>query len=131
MLPRKFGRIVNIASAASRKGGPTGTHYAASKFGVIGLSQSIALNVAKEGIRINCVCPGFVHTNILDRLFKGMSQTQGITEEQAAQAIYSKIPMGIPQLPEDIGNAALFLCSDLSDKITGQALNVDGAFRMN
>ena len=131
MIPRGYGRILNVASASSRKGSALCTHYSTSKFAVVGLTQGLALTTAKLGIRVNAVCPGFVETQIFRKLYQGVAESKGCTYEEAVATALAEIPMGRPQTPRDIGNACLFLCSDLSENITGQALNVDGALRMN
>ncbi|MBQ4248576.1 MAG: SDR family oxidoreductase [Clostridia bacterium] len=136
MIPKKYGKIVNIQSSASREGHPLTSHYAASKFGVMGLTQSIALSVAKENINVNGLCPGFIDTqlgaqqgsNLWDVLMKAYGQPK----EQMLQTLVAKtVPMGRMQTPEDVGYAALFLCSDMAENITAQSLNIDGGMKLD
>ena len=136
MVPRKEGKIVNIQSSASREGHPLTAHYAASKFGAMGLTQSIALAVAKENINVNGICPGFIDTqlgaqqgsNLWDVLMKSWGKTK---EEMLGALLEKNVPMGRMQAPEDVGYAALFLCSDYAKNITAQSLNVDGGMKLN
>ncbi|NLW79040.1 MAG: SDR family oxidoreductase [Ruminococcaceae bacterium] len=127
MLPAGAGKIVNIASASSRKGVASMTFYSASKFGVVSLTQSVALTVAEKGINVNAICPGMIESNMTPLGAKHGNMT---VEEYIALTT-ARIPMGHFQTADDIGNAAVFLCSDMAVNITGQALNVDGAMNMN
>lgn len=133
MIPTKSGKIVNIASASSRQGSPTITHYSTSKFGVFGLTQSIAMAVAKDNINVNSICPGLVRTNIMENLVKGVAAaSNGAKTEDDVWESYTKgILLQRLQDPEDIGNTALFLCSDLAKNITAQSVNVCGGMRFN
>ncbi|MBQ1334795.1 MAG: SDR family oxidoreductase [Clostridia bacterium] len=135
MIPKKAGKIVNIQSASSRLGNPNSAHYAASKFGVMGLTQSIALAVAKENINVNGICAGLVVTGLGDQQNSSTitmyMKARNCTREEALEALKTFSPMGRFQTPEDMGNAALFLCSDYAQNITGQSLNVDCGMRLN
>ena len=131
MLEQKSGRIVNISSVAGRTGAPTAAHYSASKFGVIGLTQAIAASVVRDGITVNTVCPGSVMSPLMNEVGAGYARAMNISVEEGIKMHIAKSPMGIPQTPEDIGNAVLFFCSDLSTHITGVALNVCGGKRMD
>lgn len=135
MLPRKEGKIVNILSASSRQGSDFYSHYSASKFGTMGLTQSIALAVAKDNINVNGICPGVVLTTLGQKTGGGLAELRakqlGTTPENIEEAIRQSIPMKRFQTSEDIGNIALFLCSDLAKNITGQAINVCGGMRLN
>lgn len=135
MIPRKEGKIVNIQSASSRLGNPTSAHYAASKFGVMGLTQSIALAVAKDNINVNGICPGLVVTGLGDQQDSSTislhMKAKNLTREQVLEILKGLVPMGRFQSAEDMGNAALFLCSEYSKNITGQSLNIDGGLRLN
>ena len=136
MVPRKQGKIVNIQSASSREGSAICSHYSSSKFGVMGLTQSIALAVAKEGINVNGICPGLIVTGLGNQqgsnLWDVISKSTGQPREAVLKSLVEKnVPMGRYQTPEDVGYAALFLCSDYAQNITGQSLNVDGGMRLN
>ncbi|MBR2743136.1 MAG: SDR family oxidoreductase [Clostridia bacterium] len=136
MIPRKEGKIVNVQSSASREGHPLCAHYAASKFGVMGLTQSIALSVTGDNINVNGLCPGFIDTqlgaqqnsNLWDVLMKNWGKSK---EEMMSVLVARDIPMQRLQTPEDIGYAALFLCSDMAKNITAQSLNIDGGMKLD
>ncbi len=133
---QKKGKIVNISSVAGRQGVDALMAYAASKAGVISLSQSMALHMAPYGVNVNTVCPGIIWTpmwadgvDVFSKthpLFKGMDPRQIFDT-----MVQSQIPMQHAQTPEDIGNAVVFLVSDEAKEITGQALNVCGGMKMN
>lgn len=131
MIPQKSGRIVNISSVAGRTGAPTAAHYSASKFGVIGLTQAIAGSVVRDGITVNTVCPGSVMSPLMQEVGAGYARALNISVEEGIKMHIAKSPLGAPQTPEDMGNAVLFFCSNLSDHITGVALNVCGGKRMD
>ena len=132
MRPRKSGSIVQINSKSGKKGSFRNGAYAASKFGGIGLTQSIALDLAPDGIRVNAVCPG----NLLDgtlwqnSLFDQYAQTQGLTPEQVRAKYESQVPLGRGATYEDVSGVVVFLCSDDASYMTGQAINVTGGQEM-
>lgn len=117
MLRAGKGSIVNCSSIAGLIGFETLPAYVASKHGVIGLTETAALEFAKKNIRVNAVCPGAIHTPMLDRFTKG-------DEEAMAQ----QDPMGRIGRPEEIAESVVWLCSDKSSYVTGQALAVDGGW---
>lgn len=119
MLKRRYGRIINISSVVGVMGNPGQANYVASKAGIIGMSKSMAMEVATRGITINCVAPGFIETPMTDVL----------TEEQKGK-ILSNIPMAKIGQPEDIANSVLFLASKEASYITGQTLHVNGGMLM-
>lgn len=128
---RKRGKIVNISSAGGRKGVDFIPHYCASKAGVIVLSQAIASQLAPYNVNVNCVCPGVIWTPMWEAGARALSYTypqfKGMSLEQIFEAMMEHmIPLKRAQIPEDIGNAVVFLASREADQITGQALNVDG-----
>ncbi len=131
MFKKQYGRIVNISSVAGRSGAPSAAHYSASKFGVLGLTQAVAGSVVKNGINVNAVCPGTVMSPMIQIVGEGLAREKNISVEEAIKMHIDRSPMGIPQTPEDIGNAVLFLCSELSVHITGIAINVCGGKRMD
>jgi sorbitol-6-phosphate 2-dehydrogenase len=132
MIPNRRGNIIQINSKSGKKGSYKNSAYAASKFGGIGLTQSLALELAEYGIRVNAVCPG----NLLDSplwtnsLFKQYAQNQGITEEQVRQKYLNQVPLGRSCQYEDVANAMVFLASDEASYMTGQAINVTGGQEM-
>jgi meso-butanediol dehydrogenase / (S,S)-butanediol dehydrogenase / diacetyl reductase len=122
MLARGGGAIVNIASVAGRIGYPGIAHYSASKFAVIGLTQALAREVGRQGIRVNAVCPGHVPTDMLWETARAWGSTP-----QAFQEAEGVLPT--PQSVEEIAQAVIFLARH--DAITGQTLNVDGGVCFN
>ena len=135
MIPRKEGKIVNILSASSRMGSDFFSHYSASKFGAMGLTQSIGMAMARHNINVNGICPGVIETRIGEKqgggMLKQMAKYSGKPEEHIKENIRKTIPLRRFQTGEDIGHVALFLCSDLAKNITCQAINVCGGMRMN
>ena len=132
MLERKSGSIIQINSKSGRKGSFKNGAYAASKFGGVGLTQSLALEFAESGVRVNCICPGNMLNSPLwvNSLFKQYAANQGITEEQVREKYINQVPMKRSCEYEDIENAMVFLASDYSSYMTGQAINVTGGQQM-
>ncbi len=136
---QKRGRIVTISSVAGRRGVNAGAGlmtYSATKAAVILMTQSVACEMAPYHVNVNAICPGIIWTPSWAENALLMSKTipafQGMTPEQVFAIIAQhEIPFGNPQTPEDIGNMAVFLCSDDAKEITGQAFNVDGGMRMS
>ena len=131
MKEQRSGNIVSISSVAGRSGKANMTHYCSTKFGVIGFSQSLALELAPFDVRVNSVCPGIVRTQMWEVELGEISEAKGISMEEAWELVLSGIPLHRSQLPEDIGAAVAFLASPLAKNITGQALNVDGGFELS
>ncbi len=129
MRQRRSGRVINISSMAGKEGLPNLAHYCATKFGVIGLTQSLAKEVAPDNVTVNAVCPGVVRTPLWDDPDAGILRDLG--GETGWQAFIDGIPLGRPQTAEDIGNACAYLASDLAANITGEALNVSGGQQMH
>jgi sorbitol-6-phosphate 2-dehydrogenase len=132
MLQAKKGSIIQINSKSGRKGSFKNGAYASSKFGGVGLTQSLALEFAESGVRVNCICPGNLLNSPLwvNSLFKQYAQNQGITEEEVRAKYINQVPMKRSCEYEDIENAMLFLASDYSSYMTGQAINVTGGQQM-
>jgi sorbitol-6-phosphate 2-dehydrogenase len=128
MIERKKGSIIQINSKSGKVGSYKNGAYAASKFGGIGLTQSLALEFAEHQVRVNSICPG----NLLDSplwvnsLFKQYARNQNTTEEAIREKYIKQVPLGRSCVYEDIENMVVFLASDLSDYMTGQAINVTG-----
>jgi 3-oxoacyl-[acyl-carrier protein] reductase len=120
MIRRRYGRIINISSVVAFTGNQGQTNYVASKAGMIGMSKSMALEVASREVTINCVAPGFIESPMTDVL----------TEQQKAQ-ILSKIPAGRMGISNEIANAVLFLASQEASYITGNTIHVNGGMFMN
>jgi meso-butanediol dehydrogenase/(S,S)-butanediol dehydrogenase/diacetyl reductase len=129
MLDRGGGKIVNIASQAGKRGYKLFAHYCASKAAVIVFSKGVALEVAPS-IRINCVCPGIVNTEMMEREYAWEEEMTGETKASIQKRWLSGIPMGRFQEPEHIARVVMFLASDDSSEMTGQAINVTGGMVM-
>ena len=126
------GAIIQINSKSGKKGSYRNSAYAASKFGGIGLTQSLALEFAEHGIRVNAICPGNLLDSPLwvDNLFKQYAENQGLSEAVIRQKYIDQVPMKRSCQYEDITNAVTFLASEASSYMTGQALNVTGGQEM-
>ena len=124
------GRIVNIASNASKQASATGAAYSASKFAVLGLTQASALDLAPYGITVNAVCPGPINTDRMSYWERDQAAEQGITQEEfrsrIVQAGAQSSPLGRIAEPQDVANVVAFLAGDEASFVTGQAYNVNG-----
>ena len=119
MIKKKWGRIINITSIVGHTGNLGQANYVASKSGVTGMTKSIAVELAKWNITVNCVSPGFIKTNM----------TENLSEDQK-NTIISKIPLGMIGSPNDVANCVEFLASDESRYITGETIHVNGGMAM-
>jgi len=119
MIKQRGGKIINISSVVGLMGNPGQVNYSASKAGLIGLTKSIAKEYGKRNINVNAVAPGFISTEMTDKL-----------SEKAEKELLDNISIKRKGTPEDVANTVLFLSSDLSDYITGQVILVDGGMRM-
>ena len=132
MIDKKEGKIVNIASMSGKRGGIFFSHYSASKFAVIGFTQSAAKELAPYGININSVCPGWVKTPMQDREIVWEAKLRNIKNPEDVRTEYiQKTPLSRLCFPKDIANIVLFLASDKADFVTGQAINITGGVCMN
>ncbi len=120
MMRRKYGRIINIASVVGVTGNPGQCNYVASKAGMIGMSKSLAQEVASRGITINCVAPGFIASPMTD-----------VLNDQQKEAILNKIPQGKMGESSDIAKGVAFLASEDASYITGHTLHINGGMFMN
>ncbi|WP_050615185.1 SDR family NAD(P)-dependent oxidoreductase [Bacillus testis] len=118
MLKNGGGAIVNTASTAGLQGMPNLAAYSASKWGINGLTKTVALEYGQKGIRVNSICPGMTLTPAIEYWFS--------TAPEQAKAVEASLPSGKIATPEDQGNAAVFLCSDFAKQINGVTLPVDG-----
>jgi meso-butanediol dehydrogenase / (S,S)-butanediol dehydrogenase / diacetyl reductase len=125
------GVIVNTASLAGKQGVPLLAHYAASKFAVVGFTQSLAREVAEHGIRVNCVCPGFVRTAMQAREVEWEAKLRAMTPDAVRAEYIALTPLGRLEEPEDVADVVVFLASDAARFVTGEALNVTGGVRMD
>jgi meso-butanediol dehydrogenase / (S,S)-butanediol dehydrogenase / diacetyl reductase len=136
MIARKRGRIVNISSIAGKGGRDYMGSYAASKFGVIGLTQVLAKELGRYGITVNAVCPGLIWTPMWEGLARWFKENVPAQSERSLKEIFEDrvkaiTPLGRPQTPEDIASLVAFLVSGESRNISGQAINVDGGAVMH
>ena len=119
MLRNKQGKIINITSIVAHTGNLGQANYAASKAGIIGFSKSLAIEYAKKKINVNCISPGFIKTDMTDKI-----------NEEFKKTLISKIPRGELGKSEDVANCTAFLASELSDYITGETIHVNGGMYM-
>jgi 3-oxoacyl-[acyl-carrier protein] reductase len=119
MLKKKQGKIINITSIVAHTGNLGQANYAASKAGIIGFSKSLAIEYAKKNININCISPGFIKTDMTDKI-----------DVEFKKILISKIPSGDLGKGEDVANSAVFLASEMSDYITGETIHVNGGMYM-
>ena len=119
MLKNKYGRIVNITSIVGHTGNIGQANYAASKSGMIGMTKSLAIEYAKKNITLNCVSPGFIQSNMTDKIL-----------ENIKAVLTSKIPMSKLGSGEDVANTVAFLSSDAASYITGETIHVNGGMYM-
>ena len=120
MIKKRWGRIINITSIVALTGNPGQSNYVASKSGLIGFSKSLASEVASRGITVNCIAPGFIKTNMTDKL-----------NENQTSSILNRLPMNRIGIPIDICSSAIFLASSYSNYITGQTIHVNGGMFMS
>ena len=119
MLKNKFGRVVNIASIVGHTGNLGQSNYSAAKAGIIGMSKSLAIEYAKKNININCVSPGFIKTEMTDKI-----------NEQFKNNLINKIPSGNLGTGQDVSNCVAFLASDMANYINGETIHVNGGMYM-
>ena len=115
MIKANEGKIINITSIVAHTGNLGQSNYSASKAAVLGMSKSLALEYAKKNIKVNCISPGFITSNMTDKI-----------NEKQKEIMMSKIPLARFGNPSDVANTVLFLCSGLSNYITGETINVYG-----
>jgi NAD(P)-dependent dehydrogenase (short-subunit alcohol dehydrogenase family) len=126
MLERGWGRIINIASIAAKAGAPYIAAYAASKHGVLGLTRSVALEVATSGVTVNAICPGYVDTEMVERGVERITERTGRTAEDARDMLKRMSPQNRLVTAEEVAAMALLLASEDGRGINGQGINIDG-----
>jgi len=131
MLARKSGVILNMSSQSGKAGNSQYTAYCASKFAIIGLTQSLAVEYAKSGIRVNALCPGVVFTPLWNSMIADYAKKRDMKPDNVKPYLESKIPMGRLCTEQDVADAAVFLASDEASYITGQSINLSGGAVMH
>jgi NAD(P)-dependent dehydrogenase (short-subunit alcohol dehydrogenase family) len=132
MIEHRSGRIVNISSMAGKTGEPFTSPYCASKFGVIGFTQAVALEVGQHNVTVNAVCPGPVETELIKQSVAQSAELKGMSPEDFFQSFFvDPTPLGRIAQPLDVARAVIFLASDEAEFITGTTLNVSGGREMH
>src|SRR5438132_1526829 len=131
MVAQKRGAIISLASMAGKVGSRTNLPYNASKAAVISITKSLALAHAADGVRVNCVCPGFVETDMWALVARDQGKLLGQTPEEFTRQREKQVPLGRMEKPDDVANVIAFLCSSRAAYMTGQALSVDGGLIMH
>jgi NAD(P)-dependent dehydrogenase (short-subunit alcohol dehydrogenase family) len=131
MIAQKRGNIVSLASMAAKVGSKSNLPYNASKAAVVSMTKSLALAHAADGIRVNCVCPGFVETDMWTVVSREQSALMGVSPEEFNRQRLSQVPLGRMERPEDVAQVIGFLASDKSGYMTGQAINITGGLVMH
>ncbi|MFI6026195.1 SDR family NAD(P)-dependent oxidoreductase [Amycolatopsis magusensis] len=126
MLARGHGRVINIASTGGKQGVVFGAPYSASKHGVVGFTKALGLELAKSGITVNAVCPGYVETPMAQRVRQGYADYWQTTPDAVLEKFEAKIPLGRYTAPEEVAGLVGYLASDTAASITAQAMNVCG-----
>ena len=130
MIEAKRGSMVNISSIAGRIGYPLRTPYAATKWGMLGLSHSLAAELGPYGIRVNAILPGPIQGERFDNVVSARAKAEGVPPDQMMKQWTLQVPLRRLITEQEVAEAVTFLCSDAAAGITGQAFNVDGGFRM-
>jgi meso-butanediol dehydrogenase/(S,S)-butanediol dehydrogenase/diacetyl reductase len=129
MKAQGSGCIINTASVAGKNGYAGLAHYCASKFAIVGFTNSLAKELASANIRVNAICPGILRTQMWEYLADAMKQADESKEQVWQRYIQTLIPLGRPQTPKDIGQLAVYLAT--AENVTGQAINVDGGIELH
>jgi NAD(P)-dependent dehydrogenase (short-subunit alcohol dehydrogenase family) len=131
MIAQKRGNIVSLASMAAKVGSRNNLPYNASKAAVVSITKSLALAHAGDGIRVNCVCPGFVETDMWTAVAREQGALQGLTPDDFTKQRLAQVPLGRMERPEDVASVIGFLVSSKAAYMTGQAINVTGGLIMH
>ena len=131
MIAAKKGKIVNISSRSGKDAQAGLSHYGASKFAIIGITQALAKELGTYNINVNAICPGIIRTDMWEIILDARAALSGMPREEIWDKLIETNPLKRPQVSEDIANVVLFLSSDVARNITGEAINVNGGARMD
>lgn len=131
LIEQRYGRIINIASIASRVGGSYIAAYTAAKHGVLGLTRALAVELMPYNITVNAICPGYVNTPMTDGNVSNIAARTGMPKSKAREALENTSPQKRLIEPEEVAAIAVFLALDINRGITGQAINIDGGGLMS
>jgi NAD(P)-dependent dehydrogenase (short-subunit alcohol dehydrogenase family) len=131
MIEQKYGRIINISSIAGKQGEAAGSAYCASKFGQIGFTQALALEVARDNITVNAICPGPIPTRLGEYGIREDAKLRGQDPDEFRQWFLDRTPFGVQGTPEQVAKMAVFVASDDCDFATGSAFNCNGGIIMH
>lgn len=126
MLDAAWGRVINVASTAALRGFAYTAHYTASKHALLGMTRALAIEVAARGVTVNCVCPGFVDTEMTAKSIENIARTTGRTAEQARKALEDQSPQRRLMTPGEVAAAVVYLASEEARGVNGQALELNG-----
>lgn len=131
MIKQKGGKIINTSSIAAKKAIALHAHYCTSKFAIVGLTQSLAIELAPYNINVNCICPGDVDTEMFKKSQRGIAKEKGISYEECRKISLSSSLFKRFEQPKDVAPLVVFLASDDANFMTGQAINVAGGIQFN
>jgi len=132
MIQQQWGKIVNVSSKSGKRGGLWLTAYCTTKFGIIGFTQSLAMDLAPYSINVNAICPGTVYTPLWDNTLRHKyAEKMKMDVDQVREYYTAKIPLGREIRLDEIGSVVVFLCSDAASYLTGQAINITGGQEMD
>lgn len=131
MIKQKSGKIINTSSVAAKKAIALHAHYCASKFAIVGLTQTLAIELAPYNINVNCICPGDVDTDMFKKSQRGIAKEKGISYEECRKNSLSSSLFKRFERPKDVAPLVVFLASDDANFMTGQAINIAGGIQFN